>query len=340
MPAEVRRCEVNFEPQTGSFYKHQKVPQTLNKPTPLILALLLINTGCNPHKMHLTITDTLPVEGIPSGSGLQKWGTNYYIVGDDAPFLFCLDRTFKITSKIPLLDTLPFSAGRIQKSEKPDFEAMEWIDGKELVVFGSGSKSPQRDLFLRVLPGDSPQVEKYALTNFYRHLKGLPALKDAELNIEAVAYHNNQLFLFNRKPGAIICFEYSAFLNYLKGISPLPKLQVTPFSLPKIGGTEAGFSGATVLKSVSKIIFTATAEATRNAYDDGEIKGSLVGLMDLKNGGVGNTFSYALIPNTGAALKVESVTVAEETAGNSAKLVFVTDDDRGHSVILKGVLRW
>ena len=290
--------------------------------------------------MQLTITDTLLLENLPSGSGLQKAGATYYIVGDDAPFLFCLDSSFKVTFKIPLLDTPLFSAGRIQKSEKPDFEAMEWVGKNELVIFGSGSKSPQRDLFIRVLLEDSHRVERHSLTPFYKQLKSLPAFQNSELNIEAVAHHNNQLFLFNRKPALLVRFNYSTFLNYLKGIAPLPELYVTPFSLPKIGGVEAGFSGATILPADSKIIFTATAEATQNAYDDGEIMGSLVGLIDLQNGEPARTFTYTLIPSTGAALKVESVTVAEAFAGRKAQLVFVTDDDRGNSVILKGLLHW
>jgi hypothetical protein len=311
----------------------------LNKTILHFALLLLIITGCSPKKMHLTITDTLLLENVPSGSGLQKWGAHYYIVGDDAPFLFCLDSTFKVTSKIPLSDTASFSAGRIQKSEKPDFESLELIDGKEIVVFGSGSKSPQRDLFVRVLLGDSPQVEQYALTAFYNHLKGLPLFKGAELNIEATAYHNNQLFLFNRGKNLIIQLEYSAFLNYLKGASPLPQLSVKAFSLPTIRGIEAGFSGATIGNTGSKIIFTATVEATGNAYDDGEILGSFVGLLDLTNGEVADTFEYTPIPITGTALKVESVTVVAEGTSGETSLVFVTDDDRGNSIILKGLLQ-
>ena len=290
--------------------------------------------------MQLTVTDMLLLENIPSGSGLQKAGTGYYLVGDDAPFLFCLDSSFKVTARIPLLDTLPFAAGRIQKGEKPDFEAMEMIGENEFVIFGSGSKSPQRDLFVRVLLEDLPRVERHSLTPFYRQLKSLPAFKNSELNMEAVAHHNNQLFLFNRNPALLVRFDYNAFLNYLQGAAPLPELYVTPFSLPKIGGVEAGFSGATLLPAESKIIFTATAEATQNAYDDGEIMGSLVGLINLTDGEPAGTFTYTLIPNTGAALKVESVTLAEAAAGRKAQLVFVTDDDQGNSVILKGVLSW
>lgn len=311
------------------------------KKTTLRLALLfLIITVCRPKEMQLTITDTLLLENIPSGSGLQKAGAGYYIVGDDAAFLFCLDSNFKVTAKILLLDTLPFAAGRIQKGEKPDFEAMERISENELLIFGSGSKSPQRDLLVRVLLEDSPRVERHSLIPFYSQLKSLPEFQNSELNIEAVAHHNNQLFLFNRKPGIIVRFDYSAFLNYLKGAAPLPELHMTPFSLPKIGGVEAGFSGATILPANSKIIFTATAEATQNAYDDGEIMGSLVGLINLTNGEPAATCTYTLIPSTGAALKVESVTVAEASAGRKAQLIFVTDDDQGNSVILKGLLRW
>lgn len=290
--------------------------------------------------MNVTVTDTIKLQNVPSGSGIIKSGDVYYIVGDDSPFLFCLNNDFKIISKIHLLDNHCFSERRIQKSEKSDFETLELIDQNEIVIFGSGSKTPQRDIFIRILLNDSLQIEKYHLTDFYNNLRKLAIFKDSELNIEAATYHNNQLYLFNRKKNLIIKFEYSAFLDYLKNISSFPKIDITEFSLPKINGIEAGFSGATILKAESKIIFTATVEDTDNAYDDGEILGSFVGLIPTTDTDISDTFYFSLIPDEGVKLKVESVCVEDELSKGNTKVIFVTDDDKGNSIILKGLLRW
>ncbi len=290
--------------------------------------------------MEITILDEIKIEKIPSGSGIIKSGDIYYIIGDDSPYLFSLNRDFKIISKTPLLDTAVFSDKRIIKSEKPDFEALELIEKNEIVIFGSGSKSPQRNIFLRILLKDSLIIEKYDISDFYSNLRSLPILKDSELNIEAVAFRHNQIFLFNRKKNLVIRFEYKDLLASLRGEMAFPKPEIRHFSLPKIKGIEAGFSGATALTGEPKIIFTASVENTDNAYDDGEIIGSLIGIIDISNNTIPKTFNYCHIPNAAATLKVESVTIVKEISSGKTKVVLMTDDDKGNSTIITGVLLW
>ena len=289
--------------------------------------------------MTLTIVDEIQLEKIPSGSGIIKSGEVYYVVGDDSPFLYSLDRDFKTISKTPLLAPVDFSE-RILKSEKPDFEAMELIDKNEIVVFGSGSKSPQRNIFLRILLGEPLKIEKYDISGFYSKLLQLPLFKDSELNIEATAFRNNQLFLFNRKPNLILRFEYKDFLAYLSDGIDLPQPEIRQFSLPKINGIEAGFSGATALMDEPKIIFTASVENNQNAYEDGEILGSLIGILDISDNTISESFEYCHIPTSGANLKVESVTVEKEISSGETKVVLISDDDQGNSTLLTGLLLW
>lgn len=289
--------------------------------------------------MNITIVDEMQLEKIPSGSGIIKSGNIYYVVGDDSPFLYSLNREFKTISKTPLLEPVDFSE-RILKSEKPDFEAMELIDKNEIVVFGSGSKSPQRNIFLRIFLEDSFKIEKYDISDFYSQLIQLPLFKDSELNIEATAFRDDQLYLFNRKPNLIIRFEYRDFIAYLRDGINFPKPEIRQFSLPKINGIEAGFSGATALIDEPKIIFTASVEDINNAYDDGEILGSLIGIIDISNNTISESFEYCHIPNAEANLKVESVAVEKEISSGKTKVVLITDDDKGNSRLLTGLLLW
>jgi len=290
--------------------------------------------------MEFTVFEKISVDTIPSGSGIVKAGNKYHIIGDDSPYLFSLNSDFEVITKQPLLDLLPVADNRILKSEKPDFEALELIGQQELVVFGSGSKSPQRDVFVRIELGDSLKIEKYTISEFYDNLRNLPIFNDSELNIEASAFHNNRIYLFNRRKNLIIQFDYPALLAYLRGEASFPAPEIREFKLPKINGIEAGFSGATTLQDEPKIIFTASVENTDNAYDDGEILGSYIGLIDIVDHQISESYHYCQIPNEGANLKVESVSVEKEIEPGQTELVLITDDDKGKSILLKGLLTW
>lgn len=226
------------------------------------------------------------------------------------------------------------------KSDKPDLEALEMIEPYEMVIFGSGSKSPQRDIFIRILMDDSMRVERFEISDLYNSLRNLPIFNNSELNIEATAFSNNQVFLFNRKKNLVIQFDYSDFLGHIKGETAFPQPIVRQYSLPTINGVEAGFSGATTLKSQPKIIFTASVENTDNAYDDGEILGSYIGMIDISHNNISKSFDCCQIPTEGPALKVESVSIEKEISPGNTEVVLITDDDKGNSVVLKGVLIW
>lgn len=289
--------------------------------------------------MELIIETELEIVGMPSGSGIARHGDIYYAIGDDSPYLFTLDQDFQVIDRTLILDTPPLE-DRISKTEKPDFEALELIHDRELVLFGSGSKSPQRDVFFRILLEDKMLIERYVLTDFYRNIKEMPLMQGSELNIEAAAFDQNRLFLFNRKKNVVFEFDYDRLLQYLRGEATFPTPKFHTFTLPKINNIEAGFSGAAILPKASKIIFTASVEATDNAYDDGEILGSLIGIIDLSEEAISDTFDYCLIANAKEKLKVESVTVVKENSDRSAVLVLLADDDKGNSTVVRSKLVW
>lgn len=289
--------------------------------------------------MKIHITKHIERSDIPSGSGLARSENNYYVVGDDAAFLFALNDDFHLISKTRLIEDEANSEGRIEKAKKPDFEAMEIIDNKEILIFGSGSLSPQRDLFLYIQL-ESMQVEKHLLTDFYNSIKALPAMLGVELNIEAVAYQNDRLFLFNRSNNLIMEYEYQQFLNYLQGKEKLSAPITKQYFLPRIEGIQARFSGATEIKGEALLVFTASVENTDNAYDDGEILGSYIGLIDISKGKLGDIYKYCQIPNIQSPLKIESVCVVEKNAANEIRLVLVADNDLGSSTLLEAMLQY
>jgi hypothetical protein len=306
-----------------------------------IWSLSVTLMSCHTQKMKIKRTsEEFVSDKISSGSGIVKFRNAYYAIGDDSPFLFELNNEFKVNKKIALRDSSLVVNNRIEKPKKPDFEALDMINDSELVVFGSGSKSPQRDVFMRVLFGAAVEIEQYTVTDFYTQLKALDVFSDSELNLEAVAFRKGQLYLFNRRKNLVLQFDYDALLKHLKGESSFPKPNITQFELPKINDIESGFSGASALKKEGKILFTSSVENTNDAYNDGAILGSFIGMIDITENGLSKTIQYCRIPDTKDKLKIESVAIDEEVAVGKVKVVLIADNDDGTSVIVRGVVSW
>lgn len=207
---------------------------------------------------------------LPGVPGIGKFGNFYYAIGDEFTFLFKLNQEFEIIEK----HTIHNRAGdmendRISKRDKPDFEALEMISRNEIISFGSGSKTPERENFIRITIQDTVKVTTHKLTNFYAALKRLDILQDSELNMEALAYADNVLYLFNRRKNIIFSLNYTDFLNYIDLGAHFPEIRYTEFLLPEINGLEAGFSGAAMDERNATILVTSSVENTANAYGDG-----------------------------------------------------------------------
>lgn len=306
-----------------------------------VLFLILTFSPLNiPNSLQINQLDTevlgrQNLEAIPSASGIVKFKDNFYAIGDDSPFVFQIDENFHFLSKNLIHSTKKLQENTIPKIDKPDFEAMEMISENEILIFGSGSKSPERDICVLLELGKETTYQKFDLSLFYDHLRQLEIMQGYELNIEALASDGELLYLFNRGRNIIFSLSLQEFLAHCKTGTPFPIPKVTLFSLPKINGLEAGFSGATFFEQKSCLLFTASVEDTPNAYDDGKVLGSFIGVIELKNEKISDDFLFQQIPNSNRALKVESVTIDKVISENQTDLVLVTDNDGTSSEILK-----
>ncbi len=289
--------------------------------------------------MEFEILSCEELKNIPSASGMAKAGEQYFVVGDDSPFLFCLNRDFKQVNVTRIFSEELVEGDRIAKKYKPDFEAMERVSDNEFAIFGSGSKSPEREVFVRVLTKDQFEVKNYIISKFYRQLKDLEIFRDSELNIEAAAEYKGTFFLFNRKKNLVISFNYSDFVDYVENDAAIPEIAVAEVKLPGRNGIEAGFSGATAFPDKPILIFTASVENTNNAYDDGEILGSFIGLLDIKTNKIIDEVLFISTPVDKDPFKVESVAIDKIISEKELDLILTTDSDGGISEIIKGRLR-
>ncbi len=301
-----------------------------------VLIYLNINFA---QEMRLEIKDRKELIGIPSASGIEFYGDSFYIIGDNSAWLYHFNASFQLSTKYQIHAQLNRLTDTIPKKEKPDFEAttiVTGLDQDQLFIFGSGSKSPSRDILVKVDLINPASFQTVSLEKFYAQLKSGGI---SELNIEAAVYANGFLYLLNRADNSMIRCAYSEFELFLK--SPDTDLTFThhKFVLPIVDNVQAAFSGACIIPGTSKMIFTASVEQTDNWIDDGAILGSYVGLIELDN--LIDTNEPRLVPllENGNALKikVESITVRSVNA-HKIKLFMVTDSDGGSSELIEANL--
>lgn len=290
--------------------------------------------------MTIEVLSSKIIDGVISASGIVKSGDKYYVISDDSPYLFTLDRNYDVISRLPIIPIDNPLTQRIEKAIKPDFEALDLVGENEIIAFGSGSKSPERDVFLRIFINGKEEVKTYWISEFYEYLKNLEIMDNRELNIEAVAYKDGYIFLFNRGQNVVFSFIYQELISYFDGRSPIPSPKTSLFELPEVNGIQAGFSGATALENHPYIIFTASVEDTPNAYDDGEIIGSYIGVVKIEGDCLSNSYKSVLFPEIREKLKVESVSITEEVKLGETNIMVVTDDDFKDSLIIDCKISW
>ncbi len=292
---------------------------------------------------------------IPSASGVEVVDGIIYVIGDDSKSLFALNHNLEILQKQELFESEYADHERIPKKIKPDLECMSHIkiNGYDYILInGSGSKDNRDDGYLVKLPTKFNKkffTQKIDFKPLYKLLRANEEIvNDGKLNLEATAYSDQFFILLNRanKKGnnAALVFnteEMQVFVAENHEMIPFP--EVFTYQLPAIGGVPTGFSGACLIDD--KLFFTASAEDTEDAVEDGDVAGSLVGWMQVNYQGKrkGNTQrslseikATATITEGGNVFlgKVESICIYEKDSDHKYIAIAVTDSDGGDSELL------
>ena len=270
-----------------------------------------------------------------SGSAIEKYNGLLYLIGDDAPEMLVLNSDFSVFKKIPLFD---YDGERIPKPLKHDFEMATIIDN-ELLILGSGSLSPQRENLVKVNL-DNHKIEIFNLSTAYNFLRNQEIAP--EINLEALTFINDKLWLFNRanllQMNTLLLVSPS-FLNNEK--FELQKLTVKDYFIKNI---RMGISGATYCKENDILFVTFSAENTDNAYDDGEILGSAIGISKNPIEQLSSEcfeFDQVIILADYfpifAQQKIESICVIS-VVNENYHLLLVADNDKGNSELFELLL--
>jgi hypothetical protein len=260
---------------------------------------------------------------LAAASGLVVVGDRFHVVADDALHLASFDLNNSEQGSLFRLrkGRLP-AEHAARKAQKPDFETLIRLPGTEpmLLALGSGSRPNRCGGFMIVLGQDSMPTSK--------HLVDLTPLYDplghhfAETNIEGAVATKDRLLLFQRASAAspinaVIAYPLQAALDAVKGQGAAPPPEITKVQFPEVDGALLSFTDATLLEN-GIILFSAVAEASANAYDDGPLRSAAIGLLD-------QDFNLSRIEMLSPTIKVEGIAAIH--AGEAIDILMVTDAD-------------
>lgn len=263
---------------------------------------------------------------LSAASGLVHQDGFLYSVADDALDLLRTDLSGGNPLRLPLregprLDPIP-------KAHKPDFEALLFAGGT-LLALGSGSSAARRQAVQVDSAGRGPRVVDLRL------LYGALDRHFHELNIEGAVVHGDEVVLAQRGNGArrenaLVRLDRRRFEAELAdgSITEACLLDLVPVSLGAVGGVALSLTDL-CLGPRGELLFTAAAEDTHNPYDDGEVAGSVIGVIDRS----GRVHEDRLV--VAAKVKLEGLCWLE---GGELRLVADPDDPSARAPLFR--LSW
>lgn len=268
-------------------------------------------------------------------SGIEYIAPHVYLIGDDMPDLIRTSLAFEQFERVTLLTQADRPApAAMHKTHKADFEAIasyQQDNAVYLLVLGSGARPTRRFAYQVQLPDLS--VQPLLLESLYQTWQNSPALVNgAELNIEAVCADTTYFYIFQRgntnQHHAMMQVRIADFLTQPLTLPAVHHL----LNVPMLGEHAAGISGACWLGDRAGFLYTASVEATQNAYDDGAILGSFVGW----HRAIGQPIIWQLLTEadgTTLPIKVEGISVVQQDS-MGCQVLLVTDSDGQASEVL------
>jgi len=208
--------------------------------------------------------------GIGSASGLVYQEDVLYIISDNSNYLYEYNIRNEKLNKIALVEN---AQENITKKDKPDFEAITEMHGV-LHITGSGSTANRNQYY--IYNPKNQLIENRDNSGLFQKIKTQLQLSDAEFNIEGYIINKDRGFFFQRGNGA----EGKNGIIRFSGVTKNLKADFIPFELPKIKDIPVTFTDAVLVEG--KIYFLASAENTSSTYDDGDVLGSMIGVIDLE----------------------------------------------------------
>jgi hypothetical protein len=267
---------------------------------------------------------------LSAASGLVRIGEFLYVVADDelqlGVFPSSGDRPGDLIRLFP--GELPDSK-KARKAIKPDLEALMLVppfrgnpDGA-LLAIPSGSRPNRTVGALLTLAADGALAGSVNVVDFSPLFKMLQNQFET-LNIEGAFIAGEQFCLIQRgnksnRASACIRLHLPDLMDAVQNVTPVSAkmLAIQPIELGEIDGIPLSVTDAAALPD-SGFVFTAVAEDSENAYDDGACAGAAIGI-------VGNDGRLVFLDRLQGNWKVEGISA--QTDGPVIRLLLVTDAD-------------
>ena len=253
------------------------------------------------------LTNFFTIKGISAASGLVYSQNVLFVISDSRSFLYQYDIDKKLLLKFPLVKE---AKENIEKAKKLDLESITQ-HGNQLIMLGSGSTQKHNTMFSLDLGSDTLQTQD--LTALYQNLKTVGSFSDDQLNIEGAIYAHQTMLLFQRGNSK----------NSRNGIFIIPNnqedgIRFVPILLPTLDDVETTFTDAILVND--KIYFLACAENTESTYEDGEVLGTILGIMHAP------TFEIIDVQLLSEHQKFEGITLYKESE-NELEFLLCEDND-------------
>ncbi len=250
------------------------------------------------------------IVGISAASGLVHHQSHLYLIADNSQYIYDYDINTRTLNKHPLVKSPNISETNAKK-DKLDLEAIG-MHQDTLFLFGSGSTTKRNTLFRVTYTADF-QTKQQDLYECYQRLQKEAQISAEDFNIEGAIITSERILLFNRGNGPAkknVIFEIIG-----SDLSGTIRWKEVP--LPKIKTIETGFTDA--ILHAGRIYFIAAAEDANSTYLDGEIGGSIFGIMDAESFDIVQTMEIS------QTHKMEGITFLEE---DEKSIQFLLCEDR------------
>ena len=263
------------------------------------------------------LTNLFTIKGIAAPSGLLYTQNVLFVISDSSNFLYQYDIAKKLLLKFPLVKD---AKENIEKVNKPDLESITQ-HGNQLIMLGSGSTKKRNSMFTLDLGSDALQSQD--LSALYQKLKDVGSFSDDQLNIEGAIYAHQTMLLFQRGNSK----------NSQNGIFIIPNnqedgIRFVPISLPTLDDIETTFTDAILVND--KIYFLACAENTTSTYEDGEVLGTILGVMHAP------TFEIIDVQLLSEHQKFEGITLYKES---ETELEFLLCEDNDTALLESNIFK-
>jgi hypothetical protein len=296
--------------------------------------ILLFLSSCG--RTHL-LKETKRIEHFPSASAIEFNNDRLFVTGDDASYMLVLYNNLATIDSIALYG---FSSKRIDKATKPDLESVGifgWRAARRLLLLGSGSLSPYRDVGWIIDP-QTKKTDSIRLDTIYQRLR-LQGIK--EINIEGSCAIPGGYLLSNRGH-----LGYRRNYLLLTDATFWTKQESASISTVLIGGNADtssfnGVSGLAYAAKSDRLVMSVSTEATTSVYEDGVIGKSYLWIVKnisskkrWKSLNADQVIDLEDIDPVFKGQKIESVCVMKETR-HFLHLVLAADNDDGSSTLFK-----